>query len=189
MNDTDMRAQASRTAVDGFKVVERIYRHAYQTLMVLKDRIKEDLNLKVESPLRNNAINTSDPSSWIFKFRGLVLSASKIALEEYKNRQVPILFLQVSLHNSNWREPLIRYGVIEKIFNMSTYKGARFDDYFRMILTELHAEPSAEAVKASHCEAIVRFDEKPLLDVREDSHVADLGREISEKYGPALLMS
>jgi hypothetical protein len=187
MNDTDTRKRAARTAVDGFIAVERIYRHAYQTLIVLKDRIKDDLNLKVESPLRNNAITTSDPSSWIFKFRGLFLSSSKIALEEYKKRQVPALFLQVSLHNPNGREPLIRYGVIEKIFNMTAWKGVRFDDYFRMILTELHAEPSAEVMKASHCEAIVHFDEKPLLDIREDSDVADLGREISEKYGPTIL--
>ena len=97
------------------------------------------------------------------------------------------LFLQASLHTSKVKEPLLRYGIVEKIFNMSTWKGIRFDDYFRMILAELHASPGSNPVKASHCEARVQCVEKPLLDVREDSDVVDLAQQISEQYGELML--
>ena len=187
MKDTDTRKRAARTAVDGFIAVERIYRHAHQILMVLKDKLKDELNLRVDSPVRSNASSSQDPESWIHKFRGLYLSETRVSLEEYKKKEVPLLFLQMSLRNPNGNEPMLRYGVIEKIFNMSTWKGARFDEYFRMILAELHSDPKSAPVKASHCEAVVHFDEKLLLDVRVDSDIVDLAREIGERYGSSLL--
>jgi hypothetical protein len=95
--------------------------------------------------------------------------------------------LQASLYNQNKIEPLLRYGVIEKIFNRRTWKGIRFDDYFRMILAELHSQPKSDAVKVSHCEAIVHFAEKAILDVREDADVVDLCGQIAERYGHLLL--
>lgn len=187
MDDRNIRERAARTAVDGFIVVERIYRHAHQILMELKDKLKTDLNLTIESPVYSNSSSSSDPSSWIHKFRGLYLAESKLSLEDYKRKEAPILFLQASLHNSKVKEPLLRYGIVEKIFNMSTWKGIRFDDYFRMILAELHANPGSNPVKASHCEARVQCVEKPLLDVREDSDVVDLAQQISEQYGELML--
>ena len=57
------RQKAAQTAVDGFKVVERIYRHAYQILIALKDEIKTDLNLKIESPQRMQAQSSYDQKS------------------------------------------------------------------------------------------------------------------------------
>jgi hypothetical protein len=69
-----MREKAAKTAVDGFVVVERIYRHAYQTLVTLKDKLKMDYNLKVESPLYYNPQSVADPKSWIHHFRGLYLA-------------------------------------------------------------------------------------------------------------------
>ena len=187
MSEGDTRIRAGQTAIDGFNIVERLYRHTYQVLMALKDKLKDELNLRVESPFYNSSIATSDPASWIFRFRGLYLAASKMSLEEYGKLKAPLLFLQASLHNSNSIEPLLRYGVIEKILNMSAWKNIRFDDYFRMIMAELHADPNPDPIRASHCEAVVHFDEKPLLDIREDSEVVDLAREIGERYGELML--
>jgi hypothetical protein len=56
-----------------------------------------------------------------------------------------------------------------------------------MIMAELHADPNPDPIRASHCEAVVHFDEKPLLDIREDSEVVDLAREIGERYGELML--
>ena len=185
MND-DKREKAGKTAVDGFIVVERLYRHAYQTLMALKDELKTEDNLKAESPMYTNPKSDADPKSWLYYFRGIYLAEKKISLEEYRKKEVTILFLQASLYNVNRGEPLLRFGVIEKIFNMSTWKGIRFDDYVRMILAELHTEPKPGAIKASHCEGVVKFDEKPLLDIRDDNYVTDLAGEIGEKYARLL---
>ena len=74
----------------------------------------------------------------------------------------------------------------EKIFNLTKWKGVRFDDYFRIILTELHEEPSQKNIKTSYCEGVVHFDEKPLLDIRDDSDVTTLVKEIVNKYGKLL---
>jgi hypothetical protein len=185
--DPAMRKRAGKTAVDGFTVVERIYRHTYQTLMALKDTLKTQSNLKVESPLYNNPQSTADPKSWIYHFRGLYLASKKISLEEYGNKETPILFIQASLHNPDGREPVLRYGVIEKIFNMSPWKGVRFDDYFRMTLVQLHTEQKPGDIKTSNCEVTVRFDEKALLDLREDKDIVALAGEIGEKYAKSLL--
>ncbi len=183
----DIREKAARTAVDTFIAVERIYRHSYQTLMALKDKLKVDLNLKMESPLYMNFTSTADPRSWIHQFRGLYLSLNKISLEDYNKREIPILFLQASLYNPNSQEPILRYGIIERIFNITTWKNVRFDDYFRMTLIHLHNEQNSGEIKMSHCEAIVHCDEKPLLDIREDKDIVVLATEIGEKYAKPLL--
>ena len=187
MNDTGIREKAARTAVDSFIAVERIYRHAHQTLTVLKDKLKDELKLKTESPMWYNSSSSSDPTSWIHRFRGLYLAHSKPTLELYSKKEFPLLFLQASLYNPNKTEPILRYGIIEKMFNMSEWKGVRFDEHFRYLLSDIHAEPRVGEVKASRCEAIVQFDEKPLLDVRQDSDIVELATEIGERYGNSLL--
>lgn len=189
MNDTDIRKRAARTVIDGFLVVERIYRHAHQILNVLKDKLKGDLNLKIESPVYSNSSSSSDPASWIHRFRGLYLAHSKPTLEAYSRKQHPIFFLQISMHTPKQTEPILRYGIIEKMFNMSEWKGVRFDDHFRFLLADIHADPRSGAIKASRCEAILHFNEKALLDIREDSDVVNLAQQISEKYGESLLRS
>jgi hypothetical protein len=110
------------------------------------------------------------------------LANEKFSLEEYKKKGKPVLFIQTSLYNPNGREPILRYGVIEKIFNMRPLKGATFDDYFRMTLAQIHENPKSGHVKAFNCEASVVFNEKPLLDIKEDKDVVALAREIGEKY-------
>lgn len=182
-----MRERAARTAVDGFIVVERIYRHAYQTLMALKDTLKTEYNLKEESPFFSNPQSAANPNLWFYHFRGFYLANAKITLEAYNKKEVPVLFIQASLYNPNGKEPALRYGIIERIFNMKTWKGITFNDYFRMILEEFHAEPNSSEIKASHCEAIAHFDEKPLLDIREDKDIVALAGEIGGKYGKLLL--
>lgn len=181
--DKDMREKAAKTAVDGFIVVERIYRHAYQTIMALKDKLKAEHNLKAESPVYHNYQSGADPESWLYHFRGFYLANTKVTLEVYNKKEVPILFIQASLYNPNGKEPVLRYGLIERIFNISTWKGARFDDYFRMTLIEIHAERQSGHIKTNSCEAKVRFDEKPLLDIREDKDIVSLAGEIVDKYG------
>ena len=49
--DENLRKKAGKTAVDGFIVVERIYRHSYQVLTALKDDIKRQYNFLKESQL------------------------------------------------------------------------------------------------------------------------------------------
>jgi hypothetical protein len=185
--DRDVREKAAKTAVDGFIVVERIYRHAYQTVTALKEKLKDELNLKVESPLYSNNISTADPKSWIFQFRGLYLANKKVFLEEYRKGEIPIFFLQASLFNPNDQEPVLRYGVIKKIFNITTWKGARFDDYFKMTIAQLHTEPKSSEIKASHCEATLESTERFLLDIKEDKDIVALVDEITDKYANLLL--
>jgi len=185
--DKDMREKAAKTAIDGFIVVERIYRHAYQILMTLKDKLKVEYNLKSESPIYNNFQSGADPASWLYHFRGFFLAKAKISLDEYIDNEIPILFFQASLYNLNKQEPIFRYGLIEKIFNFRTWKGARFDDYFRIVLIHIHSEQQSGHIEADSCEAEVRFDEKPLLDIREDKDIALLAEEIGDKYAKLLL--
>jgi hypothetical protein len=182
--DENLRKKAGKTAVDGFIVVERIYRHSYQVLTALKDDIKRQYNfLKEESAMRSSSQSTSDPESWIYQFRGIYLANEKFSLEEYKKKEKPILFIQASLYNpTNAQEPILRYGVIEKIFNMKPWKGVHFDDYFRMTLAQIHETPKSGRVRASHCEASVVFDETLLLDIKEDKDVVSLAKVIGEKY-------
>ena len=180
--DETLRKKAAKTAIDGFIVVEKIYLHSYQILTALKEDIKVRYNLKEASPMRSSPQSTSDPQSWIYQFRGIYLASGKFSLEEYKKKEKPILFIQTSLYNPNGQEPILRYGIIEKIFNMKPWKGVHFDDYFRMTLTQIHENPRSGHVKASHCEASVEFNEKPLLDVKEEKDVAALAKEIGEKY-------
>jgi hypothetical protein len=180
--DDNLRKKAAKTAVDGFVVVERIYRHSYQVLAALKDDIKTEYNLKGESAMRSSPQSSSDPHSWIYQFRGIYLANEKFSLEEYKKKGKPILFIQTSLYNPNGREPILRYGIIKKIFDMRPLKGATFDDYFRMTLAKIHEDPKPGQVRASHCEASAVFDEKPLLDIREDKDVVLLAKDIGEKY-------
>ena len=111
MNDKDDRQKAAKTAIDGFIVVERIYRHSFQVLISLKDELKTEHELK-ESPLYGSYSGATDPKSWIWQYRGLYLAAKKVSLEEYQKEEIPILFLQVSMYNPNGREPIFRYGVI-----------------------------------------------------------------------------
>jgi len=184
----NVRHKAAQTAVDGFKVVERLYRHAYQILTALKDEIKTELNLKNESPQLIQSQSSSVPKSWIHHFRGMYLSHKKFSLDEYTEKEIPILFLQTSLFNQNNNEPVLRYGIVEKIFNLVKWKNARFDDYFRLILVELHAEPSQANIKTPYVESIIHFDEKPLLDIRDDSDITTLVEDISKKYGKFLLI-
>jgi len=184
--DKTMKQKAARTAVDGFKVVERLYRHGYQILTALKDEIKMAQNLKSESPMYNNSQSATDPKSWLYHFKGLYLAYKKISLDEYIKTQGPILFLQASLYNPTDKEPLLRYGVIQNISDLKTWKGARFDDYFRQIIGELHSEPRSGKIKTSHCIGATKFDEKPLLDIREDQDVLALAGIIGEKYMPYL---
>lgn len=182
--DETLRKKAAKTAVDSFIVVERIYRHSFQVLTALKDDIKRQFNfLKEESAMRSSSQSTSDPESWFYHFRGIYLANEKFSLEEYKKKEKPILFIQASLYNpTNAQEPILRYGVIEKIFNMKPWKGIHFDDYFRMILAYIHENPKSGNIRASHCEASVVFDEKPLLDVKEDKDIVVLAKEIGDKY-------
>lgn len=181
MNDQDNRKKAAKTAVDGFTVVERIYRHSFQVLTSLKEELKTEQEFK-ESPSYGSYTSANDPKSWIWQFRGLYLAPQKILLEEYQKKEVPILFLQVSKCNPNGREPTFRYGIIKRIFNTITWKGVRFDDYFKMILNQIHDEQKSGDLKTTHCEAEVDFEEKALLDIREDKDVSALAKEISEKY-------
>ena len=182
-----MRQKAAKTAANGFIVVERIYRHSYQTLMALKDKLKTDFDLRAESPLHSNPTITADPKSWLHLFRGLYLAKTKVTLEGYKKEKVPLLFLQASLYNSNAQEPILRFGIVEDIFNMTPLKGALFDAYFRATLARLHAEAKPGKIRASNCEAKVRFDEMHLLDIREDEDIATLAQEIGQKYAKLLL--
>ncbi len=138
MMDNSMREKAIRTSIDGFKVVERIYRHTYQTLIALKEEIKAEFSFKAESPLYNQSIATNDPKSWVYHFKGQYLSEKKISIEDYKKKWIPILFLQSSMFHTTDQEPLIRYGVIEEITNILGYKGIRFDDLFREIISTIH---------------------------------------------------
>jgi len=179
----DLRQQAAQTAVEAFKAVERIYRHAYQTLMVLKEEIKTANNLRFESDMINCVQSSNDPASWIYNFKGVYLTRHKFTFDEYKQKLFPVFFLQTSMCNPDGMEPLIRYGIIRKVFNFSMYKNARFKEFVREILAELHANNGGEAIKARHCEAEVEKDEKLLFDLREDSDVVALSKEISEKYG------
>lgn len=178
----NLRKKAAQTAVDGFIVVERIYRHSYQVLTALKDDIKSEYNLKIESAPRSSPQSASDPHSWIYQFRGIYLANEKFSLDEYKKKEKPILFIQTSLYNPNGQEPILRYGIIKKIFDMRPLKGATFDDYFRVTLAQIHEKQKSGQVRASHCEASVIFDEKPLLDIIEDKDVVVLAKEIGEKY-------
>jgi hypothetical protein len=59
--DENLRKKAAKTAVDGFIVVEKIYRHSYQVLTALKDDIKVEYNLKGESAMRSSPQSSSDP--------------------------------------------------------------------------------------------------------------------------------
>jgi hypothetical protein len=181
------RQKAAQTAVDGFIIVERMYRHAYQTLMALKATLKTDLDLRTESALHSNPIVTADPRSWLHLFRWLYLAKTRVSLEGYKKKIVPVLFLQASLYNPDGEEPILRYGIVEKVFNMTTLKGARFDTYFRSTLAQLHVQRKSGKIRASNCEAEVRFDEKPLLDIREDGDIVALAAEIGQKYAKSLL--
>lgn len=180
--DETLRKKAAKTAVDGFVVVERIYRHSYQVLTAFKDGIKAEYNLKYESAQRASPQSSSEPQSWIYQFRGIYLAEEKFSLEEYKKKVKPILFIQNSLYNPDGREPILRYGVIEKIFNMRSLKGATFDDYFKTILVEIHRNPKSGHIKAFNCEAQAVFAEKLLLDIKEDKNVVALTKEIGEKY-------
>lgn len=72
--------------------------------------------------------------------------------------------------------------VLLKISDLKTWKGVRFDDLFREIISELHGEPKPGKIKTYHCAGDVTFDEKPLLDIREDQDVVALAGEIGEKY-------
>lgn len=180
--DEDLRKKAAKTAIDAFTVVERIYRHSYQILNALKESIKTDYNLKKESAMRSSPQSTSDPCSWIYHFRSVYLANEHFSFEDYKKKERAILFIQASLYHPEGREPILRYGIIEKIFNMKPYKGASFDDYFRSILLEIHNNPNSGHVKASSCEASVVFNEKPLLDIKEDKDIVALVKEIGEKY-------
>ena len=184
--EENMRKKAGNTAVDGFIVVERIYRHAYQVLIALKDELKAEYTLKAESAMLTNPKSDADPKSWLYSFRGIYLAEKKITLDEYKEQGDPILFLQASLYNAKRKEPLLRYGLIEDMSNIGTWKGARFDDYVRFILMELHSDPKQGPIKLSRCDATIKYDEMPLLDIREDSDVTDLAGKIGEKYANLL---
>jgi hypothetical protein len=181
MKDQDDREKAVKTVIDGFTVVERIYRHSFQVLMSLKEELKTEHEFK-ESPSYSSFSSANEPKSWIWQFRGLYLAPQKILLEGYQKNQVPILFLQVSMYSPNGREPILRYGVISRISNIATWKGARFDDYFKKTLTQMHDEQKTGNLKTTHCEAKVEFEEKALLDIREDKDILHLAKEISEKY-------
>ncbi|MGV8080975.1 MAG: hypothetical protein AB2L22_13075 [Syntrophales bacterium] len=182
MAEKDIRKKAAQTAVDGFIVVEKIYRHSHQVMNSLKDDLKAKYNLKVDSPPRTSSQSASDPLSWIYQFRGFYLAYEKFSLDEYKKKVKPILFILASLYNPDGQEPILRYGVIEKIYDMKIWKGATFDDYVRMILARIHDNPKPGHVRASHCEASVLFYEKPLLDIREDKDIELLAIEIGDKY-------
>jgi len=179
--DDNLRERAAQTAIDGFIVVERIYRHSYEVLNALKDDIKKEYKLK-ESSLRTNTKSSSDPQSWIYQFRGLYLAKEKFSLEEYKKKEKPLLFIQTSLYNPNRQEPILRYGLIKKIFDIKPLKGYTFEDYFGMILAQIHDNQKSGQIRATHCEASAVFDEKPLLDIKEDKDVVLLSKNIGDKY-------
>ena len=180
--DDETRQRAARTVVDGFMVVERIYRHAYQTLMALKDDIKAELNLKFESPQYSQTQSSGDPKSWIYHYRGLYLSRKKILLEDYKKKEHPVLFLQISLYNQNGKEPFLRYGVVQKLTITGTWKNPRFDDYFRELLSEIHFSQGTGEIKTLHSNGTIQSSEIPLLDIREDSDIVTLAKKIISKY-------
>jgi len=183
----DLRQQAAQTARDCFKAVETIYRHAYQVLIALKDEIKTEYNLKAESPVYHQAQSSTDPRSWFYHFRCLYLAADKVSLEEYKKHPIPILFLQASFYIPAGMEPILRYGVVKKIEVVGTWKNARFDEYFRELVTELHYDSKSNHIKTFHCRGDARFEEMPLLDLREPGDVVALAKKIKDKYGALLI--
>ena len=180
--DTREREHAAQTVKNGFLVVERIYRHAYQTLMAMKNMIREEYNFTTESGLIGNAVTASDTRSWIYHSRGVCLATSRFDLDKYKEKPFPVLFLQASLYKPSGMEPVIRYGVIKKISNIKPYKGARLEDYFRGILIALHADSQQGNIKTLHCEASISFEERFLLDIREDKDVSSLVETIAHQY-------
>ena len=94
--EQNIRERAAQTAVDAFKVVERIYRHAYQTMTSLKEEIKTANNLQFESDVINCVQSSSDPASWIFRFKGLYLANQKFSFEEYKQKTFPVFLMSSS---------------------------------------------------------------------------------------------
>jgi hypothetical protein len=180
--EEDKRQKAAETVIDAFNVVERIYRHAFQVLSVLINEIKNMRPFEFESSLQSDSSSVNDPKSWIIHYRGVYLSAKKFDLDDYRKKNIPILLLQSSFYNPKKNEPLLRYGVIEHITDLKSFKGARFENYFQEIIEKLHVEPKQGEVKTPHCNARVIFDEKKLLDIREDKDVVDVSEEIRKKY-------
>jgi len=179
------REHANQTVLDAFRVVERIYRHTYQTLIALKDEIKSALDLKFESPQIPQSQSSTDPKSWIHQYRGLHLAREKFSLEDYR-KSTPILFLQASLYGEPPRKPILRYGMIERIFDFIEYKNPRFDDYFKKILLELHSAPRSGDIETGNCKARLDYKEKPLLDILETQDVVALAKETVAVFGPSL---
>ena len=173
--------------MDSFQAVETIYRHAYQVLSALKDEIKTEYNLKAESPVYHQAQSSTDPKSWFYHFRCLYLAAEKISLEEYRTHPVPILFLQASFFKQTGIEPILRYGIVKKIEITGTWKNARFDEYFRELLTEINYDSGNKSIKTLHARGEVRFKETSLLDLRDADDVMALAKEIKETYGDLLI--
>lgn len=182
--DSAEHKKAARTVTDAFKVVERIYRHTYQTLTALAEELKTALELDFMSPQNPQSQSSTDPKSWIHQYRALYLSRNKFSLEDYKGRPRPIIFLQVSIYyNGSKQEPALRYGLINEISSFLEYKNPRFDDYFKKIMNELHAAPKTGKIATTHCTAKVDFEEIPLLNIRDDADIVALARIITDKHG------
>lgn len=180
--DQNIKQKAAKTIVDAFIVINRIYRHVYKTLDVLKEHIKTNYDFSQASSMCQNPDSSTDPETWFPHFKGLYLSFSKINLEDYRREPIPVLFLQASLYNPKQREPILRYGVIKKVSIIRDYKGAKFDDYFRRILMQIHSEPKTGIIKSYYHETEIDFTEKPLLDYIEEKDIEELAKQIGAKY-------
>jgi len=182
-----IRQNAAQTVIDAFKVAGKIYRHSYQVLDTLKEKIKTDNDLKLESTIYNNTQSANDPDTWVYQFKGLYLGSRKFTFDEYKKNKIPVLFLQSSIYHSENREPLIRYGIIERMYDFSPLQGAGFHSYFRMLIWALHKKAKPGTIIASNCKGDVEFEEKPLLDIREESDLVALADKINDKYSGRII--
>jgi hypothetical protein len=182
-----IRQNAAQTTIDAFKVAAKIYRHSYQVLDTLKEKIKTDNGMRLESQVCNSTQSANDPDTWIYQYRGLYLGRKEFTFDGYKSQEIPVLFLQSSIYSFENSEPLIRYGIIERMYDFSPFQGAKFNEYFKKLLLVMHKDAAPGTIITSHCKAEVEFDEAPLLDIREDSDLLALADKINDKYGSRII--
>jgi len=185
--EKNTRKEAAKTAIDAFAAVERIFLHASQVLIAFREELKTGLGLKAASSMHNQAQAASDPRSWIYHFKALYLSKSTISLDKYLDSPTPLFFIQASFFNSDNSEPVLRWGVLEKIFEVQRSKGMNLDGLFREIMTEIHNEGIENEIKTLHCRTIMRSENKLLLDVRSDRDLHEVSKKAIDDYGKFFL--
>jgi len=181
--EKNIRKAAAKTAVDAFVAVERIYLHANQVLIALREELKTGLDLKAGSYMQHQAQASSDPKSWIYHYIALYLSKHIITLDKYLDNPTPLFFIQVSLFNFDNSEPVLRWGVLEKIIKVQRSKGMNLDSLFREIMAESHNEGVKNEIKTLHCRANVKSEYQLLLDVRNDSDIHEVSKKAIDNYG------